>query len=180
MIESGRSHPPAEELAQFIEDEARKLEGFETLDLSFTPVPTPSFAEKITGMDRIQSATVSLARPNVDWGDRYSQLTGIAADSNGKIIDATVRTGRNDRLSKQAGIVPDLIKWLTGTFPAVVNAKIRGNAGENSPLTELKLSDHVEAVAIPVDVNAETKQPLDSIIQQSLNAYLDSKDKDNG
>src|ERR1700677_3047629 len=43
MMESGRNHPPAEELAQFIEDEGRNLEGFETLELSFTPVPTPNF-----------------------------------------------------------------------------------------------------------------------------------------
>lgn len=178
MLEAGRSHPPADELAQFMEDVAHSLEGFETLDLSFSPVPTPSFAEKITAMERIQSATVTLARPNVDWGDRYSQLTGIAADSNGKVIDATVRAGRNDRLSKQSGLIPDIVRWLTETFPAVLNAKIRGNADENSPLTELKLSDHVEAIAITVDVNPETKQPLDSLIEQRLNAYLDSRGKD--
>lgn len=180
MLESGRNHPPAEELAQFIEDEARNLEGFETMELSFTPVPTPSFAEKITGMQRIQSATVSLARPNVDWGDRYTQLTGIATDSNAKVIDATIRAGRNENLSKQAGLIPSLVTWLAGALPAVLNAKIRGNVDDSSPLTELKLSDYIEAVAIPVELNPETKVVPDTLIQQKLNAYLDSKDKGNG
>jgi hypothetical protein len=180
MMESGRNHPAAEELAQFIEDEARNLEGFETLELSFTPVPTPTFAEKITRMQRIQSATVSLARPNVDWGDRYTQLTQYADESNAKVIDTTVRAGRSESISKQSGLIPNLIQWLSGGHPAVVNAKIKGNADEKSPLTELKLSDPVETVALPVDVNPETKQPSDLLIQQSLNAYLDSKDKENG
>jgi hypothetical protein len=180
MLESGRNHPPAEELAEFIEDEARHLVGFETLELSFTPVPTPSFAQKITGMRRIQSATVSLARPNVDWGDRYTQLTGIATDSNAKAIDATVRAGRNETLSKQSGLIPNLVTWLTGALPAVLNAKIKGKVDDDSPLTELKLSDYIEAITIPVEVNPETKQALDSKIQRSLNSYFDSRDKENG
>jgi hypothetical protein len=180
VIESGRGHPSAEELAEFIEDEAHSLEGFNTLELSFTPVPTRKFAEKITGMQRIQSATVSLARPNPDWGDRYDQLTKYAAESNAKVIDATVRAGRRDSLSKDSGLIPNLVHWLTGALPAVVNAKIKGAFDAQSPLTELKLSDYVETVSIPVDVSPETKQPPDSVIQKSLNAYLDSRGEDNG
>lgn len=180
VIESGRNHPSAEELAQFIEEEARTIKEFETLDLSFTPVPTRTFTEKITGMQRIQSATVSLARPNVDWGDRYTQLTQFAEESNAKVIDTTVRAGRSNTLSKESGLIPDLVHWLTETLPAVVNAKIKGAIDGQSPLTELKLSDHVETVALSVEVNSETKQPLDSVIQKGLNAYFDSKDKENG
>lgn len=180
MLESGRNHPPAEELAEFIEDAAQTLPGFENLELSFTPVPTPSFAEKITGMQRIQSATVSLARPNADWSDRYDQLRGLATDSNAKLIDATVRAGRNETLSKQTGLIPSIVHWLTETLPAVANAKIKGNADGNSPLIELKLSDHIEAVTLPVEISAENKQPSDLLIQQSLNAYLDAKEKDRG
>jgi hypothetical protein len=180
MLESGRNHPPAEELAELIEDAARTLVGFESLELSFTPIPTPSFAEKITGMQRIQSATVSLARPNADWGDRYDQLRGMATDSNAKLIDATVRAGRNETLSKQSGLVPSIVHWLKETLPAVANAKIKGNADGNSPLIELKLSDHIEAVTLPIEVGSESKYPSDALIQENLNAYLDAKDKDRG
>ena len=180
MLESGRNHPPAEELAELIEDAARSLAGFESLELSFTPVPTPSFAEKISGMQRIQAATVSLARPNADWGDRYDQLRGMATDSNAKIIDATVRAGRNETLSKQAGLVPNIVHWLTETLPAVVNAKIKGKADADSPLIELKLSDHIEAVTLPIESGSENKQPSDLLIQQNLNTYLDAKDNGRG
>lgn len=180
LVETGRGHPTAEQLAEFIEDEAKAVEGFETLDLSFTPIPTRAFAEKITGLQRIQSATVSLARPNVDWGDRYSQLTQYAQESNAKVIDTTVRAGRGDSLSKNSGFIPNLVHWLTETLPSVVNAKIRGAIEGESTLTELKLSDYVETITLSVDVNPKTKLPTDSAIQQSLNAHLDSKGTQNG
>jgi len=57
MMESGRNHPPAEELAQFIEDEARKISGFETLDLTFAPVATPGFVQMIADMKRIPTCS---------------------------------------------------------------------------------------------------------------------------
>jgi hypothetical protein len=180
LIESGRGHPSADDLAQFIEEEAQSLAGFEALELSFAPVPTLAFSEKITGMQRIQSATVSLARPNVDWSDRHDQLTQYAAESNAKVIDTTVRAGRNESLSKDSGLISNLKHWLTDTLPSVVNAKIRGSADDQSPLTELKLSDFVETVTLTVDVSTETKQPSDQVIQESLNGYLDSKGEENG
>lgn len=77
VMESGRGHPSAEEFAGFLEHEAQTLQGLETLDLSFTPVPTPTFAEKISGMQRIQAASVSLARPNVSWNDRYTPTHAV-------------------------------------------------------------------------------------------------------
>jgi hypothetical protein len=179
LIESGRGHISAEELAQFIEDEAQKVQEFKGLDLSFTPVPTRAFADKIMGMTRIQQATVSLARPNVSWNDRHAQLTQFADESNARAIDATVRAGRNESLSKQTGFVPDLVQWLTQTLPSVVNAKIKGSMDDQSPLTELKLSDNVETVALPIELNPETKQPLDTVIEERLNAHLNSRETGN-
>jgi hypothetical protein len=105
-LQGGKGHPSAEELADFIELEARKLEGFETLDLTFTPVPVPQFAEQIGRLQRIQAATVVIARPNTDWGDRYDQYTQTAKDSNAKIVEASVRAGRNESLSKDHGLEP--------------------------------------------------------------------------
>lgn len=180
VIEAGRGHPSAEELAQFIEDEAQQLDGYGTLELSFAPKPTRAFAEKIIDMQRIQSATVSLARPNADWADRYSQLTGFAADSNAKVIDATVRAGRRESLSKQSGLVPSLVHWLTETLPSVVNAKIKGATDADSPLVELRLSDYVETATLSIDVNAETKMLSDSAVRDGMSAYLDSQERENG
>lgn len=49
---------------------------------------------------------------------------------------------------------------------------------EHSPLTELRLSDHVETITFSVDLNPETKQPPDSIVRDRLNEYLDSREEE--
>lgn len=173
LIESGRGHPPAEELAEFIEEEAQGIESYEGLELSFTPVPTRTFSDKISEMQRIQSATVSLARPNVDWNERHAELTQFAEESNAKVIDTTVRAGRNQSLAKNAGLIQDLLHWVSDTLPSVVNAKIKGSRDAQSPLIELKLSDHVETVVFPVDLDPATRQPLENLVQERLNAHFD-------
>jgi len=175
LIEAGRGRTSAEELADFIEENSRTIAGFETLELSFAPVPSSAFAKRIDGMQRIQMATVTIARPNVDWGDRYNQLTKTAEDSNAKVIETSVRAGRNESLSKDAGLVSSIRHWATDTMSSLVNAKIKGTFGSGSTLTELKLSDHVETVNLSFELDAKTKQPSNSEIQKGLNSILDAK-----
>lgn len=175
VIEAGRGHPVAEELAKMIECELRKEIGYEDIDLSFTPVAAPTFVSKIDQLQRIQSVTVSIARPNVHWTDRHDQLTGFAADSDAKAIDATVRARRNSSLSKQNGILPNLKSWLSDRLPSVSAARIKGSLPGQSGLIELKLSDNIETFSSTVDVNTESGQPTDTDIQNKLNGYLDER-----
>jgi hypothetical protein len=175
VIESGRGHPPAEELAKMIEEELRKEAGFESLEVSFTPVAAPTFIDKIDQLQRIQSVSVSIARPNVDWSERYDQLSKFADDSGAKAIDATVRARRNEGISKQKGIIPDLKQWLSDTMSSVSGARIKGALPGQSGLIELKLSDHIDTFNVTVDVNADSGQPTDANIQERLNGYLDER-----
>jgi hypothetical protein len=130
---------------------------------------------KIDELERIQAATVSIARPNVDWGERYDQLAKIADDSRAKAIDTTVRARRNDSLSKQRGIIPSLKHWLSGAHSSIANAKIKGALPGTSGLIELKLSDHVETVNVTTDTTDQTGYPLDTEVREKLNAYLDQR-----
>lgn len=175
VIESGRGHPPAEELAKMIEEELRKESDFETLEISFTPIAAPTFADKIDQFQRIQSVSVSIARPNVDWSERYDQLSKFADDSGAKAIDATVRSRRNEGISKLKGIIPDLKRWLSDTRSSVSGARIKGALPGQSGLIELKLSDHIDTFNVTVDVNADSGQPTDVSIQEKLNGYLDER-----
>jgi hypothetical protein len=97
VIETGRGCLLAEELAKIIEEEAHNQRDFTGLELSFTPVAAPAFMEKINRMERIQSATVSIARPNVDWTDNYDDLAKLADESQGGGIETTVRAKRGTR-----------------------------------------------------------------------------------
>jgi hypothetical protein len=177
MIEAGRSHPPAEELAQFIEDEAQEISDFAGLELSFAPVAAAAFASKIDQMKRIQSVTVSIARPNVDWGDRYDQLTKLADESKAKVIDTTIRARRNEGLSKENGLIPNLKHWLSEKLSAVSSAKLKGVLSDGSGLIELKLSDNIETINVTADLNVETGHPLDSVIEEKLNSFLDQRER---
>ena len=175
VLEAGRGHPSADELAEFIEEEGRKIASFELLDLTFTPVPVPEFAQQIARLQRIQAASVVIARPNPGWTDRYNQYTQTASDSNAKIIEAGVRSGRNESLSKDEGLVADIKQWVTGIFPSIKNAKLKGLFEDSSAPIELKLTDYVETATYSVNLDPLTKQPTDSEIQKNLNSLLDSK-----
>jgi hypothetical protein len=178
LIEAGRGRLYPGELAKLIETEARKLPEYGTLELSFTPVAAQEFMKKISQMERIQSASVSIARPNVDWSDSYKVLAGLADDSKGKAIDTTIRARRGDSLSKDNGIVPNMKHWLADKLSAVSSATIKGSSGDDSGLITLKLNDYVETLNVVTDVKADTGQPLETAIEEKLNSYLDTKSKE--
>lgn len=174
-LEAGKGHPSADDLAEFLEDQARKLAGFEKLDLTFSPVAVPKFAQQIERLQRIQAASVVIARPNPDWTDRLDQLTQTANDSNAKVVETSVRAGRNEGLAKDAGLVRYIKEWVTGAFPSLKNAKLKGNLEGSSAPIELKLTDYIETASFAFDVDATTKRPLDSEIQKGLHLLLDTR-----
>jgi hypothetical protein len=178
LIESGRGCLSAEELAKIIETEAHKKNEYRGLELSFTPVAAQEFMAKISQMERIQSASVSIARPNVDWNDSYKALAGLADDSKGKAIDTTIRARRGDSLSKDNGLIPSIKHWLSDKLSAVASATIKGSSGDDSGLITLKLNDYVETLNVVTDVQPETGQPLETTIDERLNSYLDAKSKE--
>jgi hypothetical protein len=161
-----------------IEEELHKEAGFESLEISFTPIAAPTFINKIDQLQRIQAVSVSIARPNVDWSERYDQLAKLADDSGAKAIDATVRARRNEGISKQNGIIPNLKRWLSDTMSSVSGARIKGSLPGQSGLVELKLSDHIDTFNVTVDVNADSGPPTDASIQEKLNGYLDERDQE--
>jgi len=177
LIETGRGCLSAEELAKIIEGQAHKQPEYITLELSFTPVATEAFMNKVSQMERIQSATVSIARPNVDWSENYTALTNLADESKGKAIDTTIRARRGDSLSKESGLIPSLKHWLSDKLSSVASANIKGSSGDDSGLITLKLSDHVETLNVITDVKPDTGQPLETGIEEKLNSYLDSRGK---
>ena len=177
LIEVGKGTVSADALAQIIEDDARELAEFETLELTFTPVVAPDFVKEIDQLTRIQSATVTVARPNVDWTDRYSVLTALASESQAKAIDTTVRARRGATISKESGLVGGIKTWVKGITTSIKGARIKGEMKGSSGLITLDLSDHVERVDIPVEVSPEIEEPTDEVVEQRLISYFRDKEK---
>jgi hypothetical protein len=179
LIEVGRGKVSADEVADVIEAEAQKTPEFKTLELIFTPVAAEEFITGIDNMSRIQSATVTLARPNVDWTDSYDSLKSMAEASDAKAIDATVRAKRGSGISKEKGLIAAIKVWVQDNMSSVYGAKIKGEKPGHRGLITLNLADHVQRADITVDVALDKEEPPDEVLEQRMRAYLEGEGKGN-
>lgn len=175
LIEVGRGKVSADQLAEVIETEAQKTPEFKTLELVFSPVAAEEFIAGIDNMTRIQSATVTLARPNVDWTDSYDSLKSMAEASDARAIDTTVRARRGAGISKEKGLIASIKGWVSGNMSSVLGAKIKGEKPGHSGLITLNLSDHVQRADITVDVPPDKDEPPDEVLEQQMRAYLEGQ-----
>jgi hypothetical protein len=176
LIESKRGHLHPEDLATAIEAIGRKIPGYETLELDFNPVADTEFISQIDQFGRIQSATVTLARPNVDWTERKNQLTEVADESNAKAIDVTVRAKREKSLAKEAGIIQFVREFAAIPLSIFKRISITGARDDNAGLITLNLSKHIEHLDLLVNVNAENGQPSEAEISNRMDSYLNAKE----
>ncbi|MGD0180438.1 MAG: hypothetical protein ABSC15_11550 [Terriglobales bacterium] len=176
LIESMRGHLHPEDLAVALEAVGRKMPGFETLELNFNPVADSEFIRQIDQFQRIQSATVTMARPNVDWTERHHQLTEVADESNAKAIDVTVRSKRGKTLSKDAGLVQFVKQFAALPMSIFKRISITGARDEDGGLITLNLSKHIEHLDLLTPINPETGQPNESDVRQNMESYLATKE----
>ena len=179
LIEIGRGKIGTDDLADVIEEEAHKTEAFKTLELVFTPVAAEEFVAAIDNMTRIQSASVTIARPNYDWSDSYTALSELAQDSDAKAIDTTVRAKRAAGISKITGLIPAIKDWVTGPKSSVLGAKIKGEKPGHSGLITLNLSEHVQKAAFSYESTPKKPELSDEELEQRLRAYYEGQEKKN-
>jgi hypothetical protein len=167
-------------LASLIEEFSRSTSEFKTLDLSFNPIADIGFISRINEFNRIQAATITIARPNVDWTDRHTQLTEVAKESDARALDVTARAKRGKSLSKERGIV-DFIRASASSVKSMFQKiKIVGSTGDESGLITLDLSKHVQHLDIAMETNLETNLPNESDVRAKLAAHLNDAKSDNG
>jgi len=176
LIETKRGHLHPEDLAVALEAIGRKTAGYETLELNFNPVAESEFLKQIDQFQRIQQATVTLARPNVDWTDRHHQLTEVADESNAKAIDVTVRAKREKSIAKDAGIIQFVKQFATLPQSIFKRISITGARDEDAGLITLNLSKHIEHFDLVADVNPENGQASESDIRNRMESYLKTKE----
>jgi hypothetical protein len=55
-----------------------RSDGFKDATLEFAPLPGRTFRQELAAMERIQSASVTLTRPNFDWNDFSTAANSLA------------------------------------------------------------------------------------------------------
>jgi hypothetical protein len=167
-------------LAILIEEFLRKKSEFKNLELSFIPIADKEFSARIDEFSRIRSATITIARPNVDWTDRHNQLTEVAKESDAKALDVTARAKRGKGLSKEHGIIEFIKSSATSAKSMFKKIKIIGSIGDGPGLITLDLSKHVRHLDVAMETNSETNLPSESDVRSKLSTYLNNIPAENG
>ncbi len=68
-MEIKRGYINPHSLSFLIQEFARRTREFKSLELDFNPIADEDFTSRLAGFARIQAATITIARPNVDWTD---------------------------------------------------------------------------------------------------------------
>ena len=176
LIENRKGHLRPDDLATAIELIARKLPGYETVELEFNPVAESEFVRQIEQFQRIQQATISLARPNPDWTDRHHQLTEVADESEAKAIDVTVRAKREKSIAKDSGLIKFIKEFAALPQSIFKRISITGSRDDDAGLITLNLSKHVEHIDLLADLDPVTGQPNESEVRNTMDSYLAGKE----
>jgi hypothetical protein len=105
--------------------------------ISVLPLVSKSFTAEVYSLQRIKSATMVLAQPNMSWRDQADSLISqAAADSNAASVTLGASARPNGSLVKEAGIVAEINDMVGERFSPLRSAKIVGRrAGESKDRT---------------------------------------------
>jgi hypothetical protein len=105
--------------------------------LSVLPLVSESFTAEVESLQRIKSASMTLAQPNVSWRDAADSLIAqAAADSNAAAINLGATARPKESLAKEAGIVAEINDMVGERFSPLRSAKIVGRrSGESKDRT---------------------------------------------
>ena len=149
-------------LARMIEGAAEMMEatfGF-SVRLGVGQIVSSDFFETVDQMDIVKEIRIQMVEPNLDWDDAR-EMQNQAGPSNAAKVEMVYTSGRNESLSKNQGILPELGKELKKTSPAIEDASVRGRKEGVTGYVTARTEDSQEKVVV--------KAP-DSVAGQKLGA----------
>lgn len=130
------------------------------LRIDLNPVAASSFLDEVAKLDRIREATVVLRRPNLDWDDNASTLTGYAAESGGDRVSIDVSAGRGRSLSTDQGIVADIKRFVRRPIAAMKSVRVKGSRSGEERERTVSLDKHQERRFVPVVPGETVRESL--------------------
>jgi hypothetical protein len=137
--------------------------------VSLVPIVGPTFLSELEKYERIQSAVVTLVRPNPNWLDSKSPLLSYGESSHAQKMTITAVAKRDDSLSHRSGLVADLKDILKKGVQTVKEAVIRGTRSDATGLQPLRLTKHslFKVVNLPraIDGQPDSSRMIHDVIE---------------
>ncbi len=143
------------------------------LVIDLNPVTAESFNEELAHFERIRQASVTVARPNLDWTENANTLTAYAAESDGQSAELEISAPRGGSLAKERGIVKDIKELVLHAIGPLKKVKIVGRHADEKRERTLTLANHQERQFVPVersgtadDERAQVAQGAESLLDR--------------
>lgn len=163
VIERKRPGVPVYQLERFFAKFGRD-NGYAGLTISLNPVPSASFVKEIQSFTRIREASVTIRRPNHSFtASAREAVAQIARESNAGSATVQVNADRKQSLSKDDGIVADIISFAKTAITPILNATVKGFRPGFSKERTVSLQKHVLKGTAQIETTASPAQQLDAI-----------------
>ena len=121
----------------------------------------PAFRQQIDALARIQSAAVTLTRPNLDWTDYSDVLNGLAGDSNARNIQVAASAPREESLERRTGLVKLITELSRPNARSIMkSATVKGTAEATGQPIEVKLQKNIQSEQVRVPIEGGLPDPI--------------------
>ena len=139
------------------------------LVIDLNPVTAESFNEELAHFERIRQASVTVARPNLDWTKNANTLTAYAAESDGQSAELEISAPRGGSLAKERGIVKDIKELVLHAIGPLKKVKIVGRHADEKRERTLTLANHQERQFVPVERSGTADDERAQVAQGAAN-----------
>lgn len=163
-VEANRAGISKDVIERFMSAAGEGL-GFERLSVSLNPIPSPSFKEEIRKLTRIRIARITINRPNGSWTASAEKLLGDVAESNAARVEVQANASRGESLSRDSGIVKEVIDIADSDVSPVANAAVVGTSPDVAGETTISLEKHNLRRSAVVEAGATGAAILDAVMK---------------
>jgi hypothetical protein len=143
---------------------------YSNLNLEFAPVAEATFSSAINKFERIKMASLKVAKSNPGWTDHSDNLSKLADDSDGQLINVEVIAGRKESLSSRKGIIQYIKEFAKNPLSSIKSAKVIGTREGESTQTTISLENYIEHSKVSVKLT-DKGHVDDGDIKQKLKDY---------
>lgn len=160
VLERKRPGVPVFQIERFLTQFGRQRLGVGDIAVSLNPIPSDSFTEEVKRFTRIREASLTLRRPNQSWTASAEAMLGELAESNAAEVQLQLNADRGQSLSKDRGIVGELLHLASRPINALKNAVIKGQTPAFEGERTVSLAKHTVKGTVRIDPSSPPKAQL--------------------
>lgn len=165
FAERKRPGVPIYQMERFLTAFGREHLNMRDVSVSLNPVPSASFAEEIGKFTRIREASITLRRPNHSWTKSAESMLGELSESNAADVQLQLNANRGQSLSKNRGVVREIVALSQRPINALKNAAIKGIMPTHETERSVSLHKHTVKGSTRIDPSAGPQEQLTPLIE---------------